>query len=350
MNKQELLKQADYTFQRGNRELAKKYIADLLAAHPDDEAAWMLLARVVEEKERKIECYQRVLKLNPKNEEAKLALVRVRAALSPTLPLPKDIRKQKGQASPYRNVMRGALVAVVIFIMSGTTTYVIARNNPESQVAKMLALTTPTLQSSAALPDDLAPQTRAEVNETYPQYAPLVDALLGFAVSNAENGMDGAPERPGDRIVTSDTAGVEAKVMLSNSLPQPGTMTSVTITEQQLSSWLVMETKNNPDLPLSDIQVYLRNGKVQIWGLVNGSENSTSALIVGELTIDAGKLPYFNIETMQVGQQAVPEVFVAQMEAWLNQSLHDQINKQAPGLALVSVKVTSGVITISGTR
>ena len=53
MNKQELFKQADYTFQRGNRELAKKYLTDLLTAFPDDEAAWLLLARVVEEKERK---------------------------------------------------------------------------------------------------------------------------------------------------------------------------------------------------------------------------------------------------------------------------------------------------------
>jgi hypothetical protein len=348
MNKQELLKQADYTFQRGNRELAKKYIADLLAAYPDDEAAWMLLARVVEEKERKIECYQRALKINPKNDEAKLALAR--AAVSPTLPLPKQIRKQQAQAAPYRNMMRGALAAVVVFLLFGTTTYVIARNNPESQVAKLLVLATPTAFSNAALPDDVAPQTRAEVSERYPQYAPLVDALLGLAVANAENGMDGAPERPGDRIITSDTAGVEAKDLLANSLPQPGTMTSVTITEQQISSWLAMEMKNNPDLPISDIQIYLRNGKVQIWGMVNGNENSTSALAVGELTLDANKLPYFKVESIQVGQQALPEVFIAQMEAWLNQSLHDQIGKQAPGLALVSVKVTSGALTISGTR
>ena len=35
MNKQELLKQADYTFQRGNRELAKKYLAELLTKYPN---------------------------------------------------------------------------------------------------------------------------------------------------------------------------------------------------------------------------------------------------------------------------------------------------------------------------
>jgi hypothetical protein len=204
--------------------------------------------------------------------------------------------------------------------------------------------------SNASLPEGYAQQTRAEVNETNPEYAPLVDALLGYAVANAGNGMDGAPERPGDRIIASDELGLETKDMLANSLPQPGSMTSLTITEQQITSWLVMELKNNPDLPLSEVQVYLRDGKVQIWGMVNGSEDFTSALAVGELTIADSKHPYIKIESMQIGQQLVPVVLLSQMETWLNQSLSEAINEQAPGLALVSVKVTSGLVTVSGTR
>jgi len=351
MNKQELLKQADYTFQRGNRELAKKYISDILAVYPDDEQAWMLLARVVEEKEYKIQCFERVLKINPKNEEAKLALVRVRAAISPTLPLPKQIKPISApKPNPYRNVMRGALLAVLAVLLFGTTGFVIARNNPDSQIARVLAIATPTTVSGSSLSADVAPQTRAEVSQAYPQYAPLVDALLGFALDNAQNGMEGAPKRPGDAIITSDSTGMEASLMLKNSLPQPGSMTSVTITEQQLTSWIVMEMKDNPDLPLKDVQVYLRDGKVQIWGVVNGSENSTSALVVGELTIDANKYPHFKIESIQIGQQIVPGIFVSQMEAWLNQALSDAIGKNASGLQLVSLKVTSGLITVSGTR
>ncbi|MEN9564538.1 MAG: hypothetical protein RIR73_2782 [Chloroflexota bacterium] len=350
MNKQELFKQADYTFQRGNRDLAKKYLAELLDAYPNDESAWMLLARVVEEKERKVECFERVLKINPKNEEAKLALVRVRASINPTLPLPKQIKKQQPQNNAFRNVMRGALIAVVAVLLFGTSTYVIARNNPDSQVAKVLAIATSTPISDSSLSEDIAPQTRAEVSKEYPQYAPLLDALLGFAVENAQNGMDGAPERPGNKILTSDSAGLEAKSILENNLPQPGTMTTVTITEQQLTSWVAMELKNNPDLPLNEIQVYLRDGKVQIWGMVNGSEESTSALIVGEIMVGANKYPFFKIESMQIGQQVIPGVFVSQMEAWLNQSLGDAIAKNASGLQLVSLKVTSGLITVSGTR
>jgi tetratricopeptide (TPR) repeat protein len=351
MNKQELLKQADYTFQRGNRELAKKYLQEIIAAYPNDEAAWMLLARVLEEKERKIECFERVLKINPRNEEAKLGIVRVRASVSPTLPLPKQIRNQQKQKNgASRKLLRGALLTFLGFLLFGTTGYVIARSNPGSKVANIFALATPTVISNASLPEGYAELTRAEVNKTNPEYAPLVDALLGFAVANAGNGMEGAPERPGDRIIVSDELGMETKDMLAKSLPQPGSMTSVTITEQQITSWLVMELKNNPDLPLSEVQVYLRDGKVQIWGMVNGSDDSTSALVVGELAIAENKHPQVKIESMQIGQQVVPGALLAQLETWLNQSLSETINEQAPGLALVSVKVTSGLVTLSGTR
>lgn len=348
MNKQELLTQADYNFQRGNRDLAKKYIAEILALHPDDEPTWMLLARVVEEKERKVECYERVLKINPKNEEAKLALTRVRASINPTLPLPKTL-KSRPNINPYRNVFRGVLVVLVVFVLFGTTTYVIALNSPGSKMAQAFVVATPTMYGSS-LSGDVAPKTRAEVSQKYPQYVALVDALLGFAIDNTENGMEGAPERPGDSITVSDQAGLEAKTMVENSVPQPGILTSITITEQQITSWLAMEMKNNPDLPLNDVQVYLRDGSIQLWGMVNKGDNSTSALVTGEIRIDENKKPYFNIESVQVGQQVIPDLLVSQMESWINQLMLENIEKQLPGLQLMNVKVTSGLITISGMR
>lgn len=354
MTKQELLKQADYTFQRGNRELAKKYLSEYLSSYPDDEAAWMLMARVTGEKEHQLACYERVLKLNPNNNEAKIGLVRIRSVISPTLPrsaVMGNINPNLWQPKPKANktLLRGALMGLIIFFLFGTTTLVVARNNPASKVAQLLAMTTPTMQASS-LSDEIAPQTRAEVSEKYPEYAPLVDALIGFAVDNAGNGMEGAPERPGAEIIISDQSGAEAQAMLESSVPQPGSLASVTITEQQITSMLAREMKGNPDLPLSDIQVYLRNGKVQIWGIVSGSDNTTSALIVGELGIDGNKLPHLSIESMQIGQQVIPDFMVSQMEAWLNQMLLAEINSQAPGLQLMNLKVTNGLITISGMR
>jgi tetratricopeptide (TPR) repeat protein len=349
MNKQELLKQADYNFQRGNRELAKKYLSELISTHPNEEAAWMLFARVVEEKERKIECFERVIKINPNNTEAKIGLARIQYP-SQTIPRRGIVEDNPWQApKPIKNILRGVIVTSIILLGLGTTTFAIARNNPQSNMAKLIIPTTPT-SFAQTLADDVAAQTRADVNERYPEYAPLVDTLIGLAVNNAESGMEGAPERPGEPIVPSDSAGTQAKTTLENALPQPGSLSTATLTEQQITSWLAMEMKNNPDLPLRDVQVYLHDGTIQIWGLAEGSADSTSALVVGKINLDASGNPSFEIESLQIGQQVIPAVLLSQAETWLNQLLDEKINEQMPGLQIMNINISNGLITISGMR
>jgi len=351
MTRQELLKQADYTFQRGNRELAKKYLSEYLASYPDDEAAWMLMAKITGDKGHQIACYERALALNSNNNEARIGLARTHSAVAPALSqmAARNAPSNRRQQQPTRNVVRGILAGLLILAVFGTTTLVVARNNPSSKVAQMLALATPTLQTSG-LAKNIAPETRAEVLDKYPQYAPVLDALIAFAISNAQNGMDGAPERPGDEIITSDETGAEAVAMLEKSIPQPGSLSSITVTEQQITSWLAMEMKTRPDLPLSAVQVFLRDGQIQIWGIVSGSEDQTAALITSEIQIDANKQPTLTIQSVQIGQQVIPEFVVSQMETWLNQALTENLRKKAPGLELMNIKVTNGLLIVSGMR
>ncbi len=349
MNKQELLKQADYNYQRGNRELAKKYLSDLIAAYPNEEAAWLLFAKVVEEKERKIECYKRAIKINPGNNETRIALTRIDSS-SPTLPLNGRLSITPTQSpKPYKSTLRAVLAVVVALFVFGTTTLVVARNNPESKVAKLLIKATPDIYGNA-LESDLASVTRAEISQNYPQYSLLADALLQLAVENSDSGMEGAPDRPGDPILTSDVIALEAKTMFVKSIPQPGSLSSTTITEQQITSWLAMEMRNSPDLPLSEVQVYLRGGQIQIWGMVNGSTDSTSVLLTGTVGIDSYSQPVFTLESMQIGQQTVPNILLSQAEAWLNELLAETINSRIPGLKLMNINVTNGLITVSGMR
>jgi hypothetical protein len=352
MNSQELLKQADYNFQRGNRPLAKKYLLDILTAYPNDVPAWMLLARVYEEKEKKIECYERVLKINAGNKEAKLGLIRVRSA-SPTLPVQAVMAENLWQVNepPARktNLFRNMIVGAVFILTLGTTTFVVAKNNPESTVAQLLLQPTPTLFASQ-LPDDLAADTRAEVGVEYPQYAPVLDALISLAMKGAESGMEGAPERPGAEIIPFQGAGEEARTKLQNALPQPGSLATVTLNEQQVTSLLAAELANNPDLPLSNVQVYLRDEKIQIWGMVAGSTSSTSALILGTLVINEDQQLGVEVESVQIGDQVIPGLLVSQGETWLNESLATHINSQLPGLEIMNINISNGLITISGMR
>ncbi len=348
MTKQELLKQADYTFQRGNRELARKYLQDYLIQYPQEEAAWMLMAKMVDEPQQKIECYQRVLKINPNNTEAKIWIARIE---SPTKPLPRNNPPSQFEVSrPYKKVLRWAGVFTALAILFGATSFVVARRNPESAVAKLMVIATPTMFTEISSAGDVAAQTRSKLSEKYPQYASLVDALIGFAMNNTAGGLEGAPERPGAEIIPSDETAQEVKIKLEKSMPQPGSLSSISLTERQLTSWLVMKMKDSPDLPLSDVQVYMRDGKIQIWGMVTGSADSTSALLVGNMVIGSNKKPNIEIESMQIGTQVIPGPLVSQMESWINQMLLENIEQQAPGLEIMNINVSSGMVTISGMR
>lgn len=350
MTKQELLKQADYSFQRGNRDLAKKYLTDFLAQYPNEESAWMLMARIVEEPERKIKSYQRALKINPNNSEAKIWLARIKFPAK-NLPQHNTVHKNFPQApSPFKKLLHGASIFAALAILLGSAAFAAARSNPESEVGKLLISASPTPYEQIPITGNVAEKTRAEMSANYPQQAPLVDALLGFAINSAEDGLEGAPERPGTKIAPSDVSGAETKAALQKALPQPGSLSSTTLSEMQATSWLAMEMKNNPDLPLSDVQVYLRDGKIQIWGMVSGSKNSTAALIVGNLEIDANKNPKIEIESIQIGTQNIPDMLVSQTETWLNQMLTEQINQHVPGLEIMNININSGLITISGMR
>ena len=349
MNRQELLKQADYVFQRGNRALALKILSDLLAIHSDDEQDWMLKGRVEADPEHRIQCYERVLQINPRNNEARIGLIRLKS-ISPTLPLTHPAQPSPWQVTtPARKPLRSAAIILALLLGMVTTTYVIAKNNPESSVAKWLIPSSPT-PLAQALEEDIAAQTRAEVSAEYPQYALLLDTLIGLAVKSAEGGMDGAPTRPGAEIIPFEGAGIEARAKLQRALPQPGSLASVTLDEQQVTSWLDMTLKESPDLPLSEVQVYLRDGRIQIWGMVNGVTNSTSALIAGTLTPDLNGMPGVELESIQVGSQAVPDLLLTQGEAWLNQLISQQINEQVPGLEIMNINISNGLITISGMR
>ena len=84
--------------------------------------------------------------------------------------------------------------------------------------------------------------------------------------------------------------------------------------------------------------------------MVNGSADSTSALLAGTVSIDSNAQPVFTLEAMQIGQQTVPNILLSQAEAWLNEILAEKINSEIPGLQLMNINVTNGLITVSGMR
>ena len=77
---------------RGDREAARQLLAQALREQPNSEMAWMMMSTVVEQPDRKRDCLERVLRINPSNDAARERLAELeapeaQAEIEPT-PLP----------------------------------------------------------------------------------------------------------------------------------------------------------------------------------------------------------------------------------------------------------------------
>src|SRR4030042_4257289 len=86
----ELLQQALTAKASGEITLAKRLISQALIQQPNDEAAWMLMADLVDDIRQRRNCLERALAINPKNTDARIAMTKL--TTSPLLPVTRGER------------------------------------------------------------------------------------------------------------------------------------------------------------------------------------------------------------------------------------------------------------------
>lgn len=62
----------------GEKNKARNLLISVVRTDRTNEDAWLLLGHVIESKQKKIQCFQKVIELNPKNEKAQKALSRLK--------------------------------------------------------------------------------------------------------------------------------------------------------------------------------------------------------------------------------------------------------------------------------
>jgi hypothetical protein len=163
---------------RGKSEQAARLLAELIAEHPDHKDAWLMMAKAVKDPQQKLDCFKRVLEIDPDNpiakkgaEEAKRQIFisgvkkQVEQSRSKTV-REKKINPEKGsRVQPLRKLLKTKyLLPVIFFILLTVIVFLVLKNRPSgtatSSTATPVALvqetqiaTTPT-QSSTAIPTE----------------------------------------------------------------------------------------------------------------------------------------------------------------------------------------------------
>ena len=128
---------------------------------------------------------------------------------------------------------------------------------------------------------------------------------------------------------------------------QSGTV-KLTITEAQLTSLLAMKLAESGDQTITNPQVYLRDGKIQVFGTVKTDNLEAIAEVIVGVGVDSSGQPSFNIESAKLGPFPLPDNLISQLETRLDLIFQQEIASLAPNTAIDSIQITDGQMIIEG--
>ncbi len=134
---------------------------------------------------------------------------------------------------------------------------------------------------------------------------------------------------------------------------QTGTIT-LNLTEQQLTSYIAEQLQTDPRLQrngqplMTDPQVYLRNGQMQIYGKTQQGPFTANIGIVLNVGVDENGQPKVDIASADFGPLPAPEGLRDTIAAMIREAYTGSLGPVATGLRIESIQIADGVMTISG--
>lgn len=175
--------------------------------------------------------------------------------------------------------------------------------------------------------------------------------ILAIAAATIACSIPTGPERPPTPVplTTEEVQQFENDVQatLANS-SQSGEVT-VTISEQQLHSYLIAKLAEDPDLPITEPQVALSEGQVEVYGKVNQSGLTANMQVILQPRIDENGSPKLDVTSINLGPFPVPDSLKQRVQSLADDALADALASTEGRFRVTNVVVTDEAVTITGT-
>lgn len=131
--------------------------------------------------------------------------------------------------------------------------------------------------------------------------------------------------------------------------PAPSGDVTITITQQQLNSFLSAQAQSQPDQTITDPSVVLTQGHMEVYGKVNQENFSAVAKVVLQPRIDAEGNVKLDVVSINIGPFPVPDSMKSSAQDLADNMLSDYINQNNGRFKAKSVTVNEGSLTVTGT-
>lgn len=135
---------------------------------------------------------------------------------------------------------------------------------------------------------------------------------------------------------------------------QTGVIT-VNLTEPQITSYLANRLQTDPSLQqpdrkplITEPQVYLRDGQMQIYGKTQQGMFSANIGILVNMGVDANGQPQIEVTSADFGPFPAPEGLKDAITAMVREAYTGSLGPVATGLRIESIAISNGVMTVTG--
>ena len=129
---------------------------------------------------------------------------------------------------------------------------------------------------------------------------------------------------------------------------------TLNFTEPQLTSFIASRLQTDPSLQqnnqplITDPQVYLRDGQMQIYGKTQRSMFTANIGIIVSVGVDEAGQPKIDIVSADFGPLPAPEGLRDTIAAMVREAYTGSLGPVATGLRIETITIADGIMTISG--
>src|SRR5215216_7653365 len=137
---------------------------------------------------------------------------------------------------------------------------------------------------------------------------------------------------------------------------QTGTgVITVNLTEPQITSFLAARLQSDPSLQqsdkkplITDPQVYLRDGQMQIYGKTQQGIFTANIAIIVTMGVDPSGKPQIDVVSADFGPFPAPEGLKDAITAMVREAYTGSLGPVATGLRIETISIANGVMTVTG--
>jgi len=125
-------------------------------------------------------------------------------------------------------------------------------------------------------------------------------------------------------------------------------MIKLEVSETQLTSLLGGELEKRVGDQITNLQAYLRDGQIQIFGDLDSQGITAPVKVIVDVSVDPAGRPILHVVSSSIGPFPVPGDLISEVEVLMNKAFQEKIQSMAPNLHIESIVIENGKMTIYG--